>query len=202
MNERRANMEMVGWDGDTHENTSNAVTTALSIVPLPSTRTLSLNEDSESDSDCPEAPPGHKGIKFNVADLTKLSYDSDVAKYNDWLADLKAAFKGDPAKFPNSGQKIIQASMTLEGQLKSTYHALQDAVAHAARMWLTLDLDEERRKYDDKKEKARSNRPQGSQPRSQQHNRSSEGNKQSAENARNHNRQDRQRATRRLSDDE
>ena len=98
---------MVGWDRDTHENTPNAVTTTSSIVPLLSTRTLSLNKDSESNSDYPKAPLGHKGIKFNVVNLTKLSYDSDLAKYNDWLIDLKAAFKRDPTKFPNSSQKII-----------------------------------------------------------------------------------------------
>ena len=94
---------MVGWDRGTRENTPNAVTTTLSIIPPPSTRTLSLNKDSESNSNYPKAPLGHKGIKFNVANLTKLSYDSDVAKYNDWLIDLKAAFKGNPMKFPNSG---------------------------------------------------------------------------------------------------
>ena len=98
---------MVGWDRDTRENTPNAVTTAPSITPLPLTRTLSLNKDSESNSNYPKAPLGHKGIKFNVVNLTKLSYNSDLAKYNDWLIDLKAAFKGDPMKFPNSGQKII-----------------------------------------------------------------------------------------------
>ena len=96
-------MEMVEWDGDTRENTPNAVTTTPSIVPLPLTRTLSLNKDSESDSNCLKVPLSHKGIKFNVANLTKLSYDSDLAKYNDWLIDLKAVFKGDPTKFPNSG---------------------------------------------------------------------------------------------------
>src|SRR5205809_7940882 len=100
-------MEMVRWNGDTRENTPNAVTTTLSIVPLLSTRTFSLNKDSESDSNYPKVLLGHKGIKFNVANLTKLSYDSDLAKYNDWLIDLKAAFKRDSMKFPNSGQKII-----------------------------------------------------------------------------------------------
>ena len=74
---------MVGWDEDTRENTLNAITTTPSIIPLPSTRTLSLNKNSESDSNCPKAPLGHKGIKFNIANLTKLSYDSDLAKYND-----------------------------------------------------------------------------------------------------------------------
>ena len=98
---------MVEWDGDTRENTPNAVTTTPSIVPLPLTRTLSLNKDSKSDSNCPKAPLGHKGIKFNIVNLTKLSYDSDLAKYNDWLIDLKAAFKRDSTKFPNSSQKII-----------------------------------------------------------------------------------------------
>ena len=122
MNKRKANIEIVGQDKDTRENTPNAITIALSIVPLPLTRTFSLNKDSKSNSDCPKAPLGYKGIKFNVVNLTKLSYDSDLAKYNDWLIDLKVAFKGDPTKFPNSGQKIIQASMTLEGQLKSTYN--------------------------------------------------------------------------------
>ena len=100
-------MEIVGWDRDTHENTPNAVTITPSIVPPPLTRTFSLNKDSKSNSNCPKAPLGHKGIKFNVTNFTKLSYDNDLTKYNDWLIDLKAAFKGDPMKFPNSGQKII-----------------------------------------------------------------------------------------------
>ena len=83
MNKRRADIEIVGWDKDTYENTPNAITTTPSIVPLPSTRILSLNKDSESNSNYPKAPLGHKGIKFNVVNLTKLSYDSDLAKYND-----------------------------------------------------------------------------------------------------------------------
>ena len=83
MNERKANIEIVGWDRDTRKNTPNAITTTPSIILLPSTRTLSFNKDSESDSNYSKAPLGHKGIKFNVTNLIKLSYDSNIAKYND-----------------------------------------------------------------------------------------------------------------------
>ena len=66
---------------------------------------------------------GYRGIKFNVSDITKLRYDSTVAQFNNWLADLKSTFDGDPSKFPTSRQKVILASMTIDEQLQTTYNS-------------------------------------------------------------------------------
>jgi hypothetical protein len=76
-----------------------------------------------SDSDCPIPAPGRKGMKFAPSDITKLRYNSTVAQYENWLFDLKRAFRGDPAKFPTSSEKIILASMTLDDQLKTTFNS-------------------------------------------------------------------------------
>ena len=75
MDERKADMEITGWDGVTHENIPNAA--SLVLVPLVpssrsviSTQTLSLNDDSEIDSDYPKALEGQKGTKVNVSKIT------------------------------------------------------------------------------------------------------------------------------------
>ena len=88
---RKTDIELVDWDGNTRENTPDNTTASVVLAPpLPSvsTRTLSLNDDSENDSECPQAPLGYRGIKFNVSDITKLRYNSDVAKYNNWITAL------------------------------------------------------------------------------------------------------------------
>ena len=63
MDERKADMEITSWNGITRENIPNAA--SLVLVPLVSssrsvisTQTLSLNDDSELDSDYPKALKG------------------------------------------------------------------------------------------------------------------------------------------------
>src|SRR5438034_9307404 len=61
LNKRRATLKAINWNGDSRENTPD--TTIPSVVPaftpLPplasasASRTLSLDDDGESDSDCP-----------------------------------------------------------------------------------------------------------------------------------------------------
>ena len=55
MNKRRTALKAINWDGDTRENTLEASIPAFTpLLPPPSTsRTLSLDDDSEPDSDCP-----------------------------------------------------------------------------------------------------------------------------------------------------
>ena len=54
LSKRRTALKAVNWDGDTRENTSDASIPAFTPPPPPSTsRTLSLDNDSEPDSDCP-----------------------------------------------------------------------------------------------------------------------------------------------------
>ena len=79
------------------------------------------DDDGEPDSDCPDLIPGHKGIKINPSDITKLCWNSDVSGYNSWLLDLKSAFRGDPSRFAIGELKVIFASLTLDEKLKKTY---------------------------------------------------------------------------------
>lgn len=133
MEERKAALELVDWDGNTRENTP---TTRGSPPPLPSSsHTLSFDHDSEADSECPVPRPGLKGIKLNPSDITRLRYDSNVAQFNNWLEDLKSAYDGDPAKYPTSRQKIILASMTIDDQLKTTYNSTVRAHPSISTHW-------------------------------------------------------------------
>jgi hypothetical protein len=134
MNERKAMLELINWDGNTRENTPIDAGSLSSPQPSNS-RTLLFNHDSETDSECPKSIPGHKGIKLNPSDITQLRYDSNVAQFNNWLEDLKSAFDGDPAKYPTSRQKIILASMTIDEQLKTTYNSTVQAHPAISHHW-------------------------------------------------------------------
>ena len=124
LQERKNALELVDWDGNTRENTPNPPSIATSFLsPQPSSDShiLSFNDDSEADSDCPQTVAHRKGLKFNVSDITRLRY---VAQFNNWLADLRSAFDGDPAKFSTNRHKIILASMTMDEQLKTSYNSI------------------------------------------------------------------------------
>ena len=82
MEERKAMLEMIDWDGNTRENTPAGSLPPL-LPPAPSSsHTLSFDYDSEADSECPIPSLGLKGIKFNPSDITQLRYDSNVAQFN------------------------------------------------------------------------------------------------------------------------
>jgi hypothetical protein len=118
MKQRRTSLDLLGWDGASDEDER--------ARENPEGSRTAVNESS--DSDCPTALPGYKGIKINPSDIPKLAYNSTVAQYNNWLADLKTGFDGDPARFPTSRQKVILASITLDEQLKTTLNsAMKDS---------------------------------------------------------------------------
>ena len=125
MNKRRTALKAVNWDGDTRENTPNAPNVSIPAFtppPPPSTsRTLSLDDDSEIDSDCPQIE--RKGVKVSASEITCLKYDSTLTDFNNWLQDLKSAFKLDPSKFPDNEMKVAFASVALDSQLKTTYNS-------------------------------------------------------------------------------
>ena len=81
METRRDDIELMDWDGNTRENTPDVIPTPITsaLPPSKSTHTLSLNDNSENDSEYPKAPLGHKGIKILVSDITKLYYDNNLA---------------------------------------------------------------------------------------------------------------------------
>jgi hypothetical protein len=113
MKQRKTSMDLIGWDGASDDDERRTDDSDDSETP----------EHENSDSDCPAPLPGYKGIKVTPSDIPKLLYNSTVAQYNNWLADLKAGFDGDPARFPTSRQKIILASITLDEQLKTTFNS-------------------------------------------------------------------------------
>jgi hypothetical protein len=113
MKQHKTSLDLIGWDGASDEDGRLRENPEDSETP----------ENENSDSDCPAPLPGYKGIRINPSDIPKLAYNSTVAQYNNWLADLKTGFDGDPARFPTSRQKVILASITLDEQLKTTFNS-------------------------------------------------------------------------------
>ena len=128
MKQRKTSLDLIRWDGESdggNEGNGERSNSAL---------TSGSNETS-SDSDCPALLPNFKGIKIAPGDITKLRYKSTIAQYNNWLANLKHAFKGDPAKYPTSSQKIILAAMTMDEDLKTTYNSVTSTSPILSRHW-------------------------------------------------------------------
>lgn len=122
--QRKAVLESLDWNGETRDNSDDDSSTRPPTTQTSESRTLSFALDGEPDSDCPEPMEGHRGTKFNPADLTKLRHNGDVAQYNNWIQDLRSAFDGDPARYPTNRHKIILAILTLDDQLKTTYNSI------------------------------------------------------------------------------
>ena len=86
MKQRKTSLELIGWNGASDDEPS---TPEESVTPA----------IENSDSDCPAPLPGYKGIKINASDIPKLAYNSTIAQYNNWLADVKTGFDRDSARF-------------------------------------------------------------------------------------------------------
>src|SRR6266487_2585319 len=84
----------------------------------------SISEESaipaieNSNFNCSASLPDYKSIKINISDISKLTYNSTITQYNNWLADVKTDFDRDSARFSISHQKIILISIILNKQLK------------------------------------------------------------------------------------
>ena len=78
----------------------------------------------------------HKNIKINLSDILKLAYNSMIAQFNNWLADLKTDFDEDSARFSTSCQKIILISIMLDKQLKTMFNsAAKDTLILSYHWW-------------------------------------------------------------------
>src|SRR5436190_13526665 len=120
MKQWKTSLDLIGWDGESDDgNNRNSERNNDTL--------MADNSDPSSNSDCPAPLPNYKGIKISPLDIPKLRYNSTVAQYNNWLADLRTAFNGDLAKYPTSCQKIILALITLDKQLKMTYNSATKA---------------------------------------------------------------------------
>ena len=84
----------------------------------------SISEESvistieNSNSDYSAFLSNHKSIKINMSDISKLTYNSIITQYNNWLADVKTDFDRNLTRFSISCQKIILISIILDEQLK------------------------------------------------------------------------------------
>ena len=70
--------------------------------------------NKNSDSNCFVFSSDYRDIKINSSDISKLTYNSTVIQYNNWLVNLRIDFDRDSAKFSTSCQKIILISITLD----------------------------------------------------------------------------------------
>src|SRR5436189_6099051 len=89
----------------------------------------------DSNLDCPASLSGVVNIKIFSSIIIQLKYDSIVAQYSNWLADLKTTFNKNPVKFLMSCQKIILASVILDKQLKTIYNNTVTATLILSRHW-------------------------------------------------------------------
>ena len=90
---------------------------------------MSHGGNGEADSDCSTVSTGYKDIKINPSDILQLRHDSNVAQFNNWLANLKTGFDENSARFSTSHQKIILILITLDKQLKTTFNsAIKDTL--------------------------------------------------------------------------
>ena len=115
MEERKAILKLINWNGNIRFNTlSNSE--AISSFSYPSTisYTLSLNANNKPNSDYPKLIQGHKDIKINPLNIVKFRYNNNIGQFNNWLEDLKIAYDRNPAKYLTNRQKIIMASITID----------------------------------------------------------------------------------------
>jgi hypothetical protein len=92
-------------------------------------------DDEEPDSDCPPAEVGVKYQKFNVKDTAQLKYDSNLSSFQIWLSDQRNVFESNPAMFPNSRQKIIRATLTMEEKLRAMHANIIQAYPKLRSHW-------------------------------------------------------------------
>ena len=74
MKQRKASLDLLGWDGAFDEDERPRET--------PEESKTAGNEIVNSDSNCPIALLGYRGIKINPLNIPKLAYNSTIAQYN------------------------------------------------------------------------------------------------------------------------
>ena len=100
MKQHKTSLELIRWN-DTSDNKSSISEESVTFVI------------ENSDSDCSALLSDYKSIKINTSDISKLTYNSTIIQYNNWLADVKIDFDEDSARFSISCQKIILISIIL-----------------------------------------------------------------------------------------
>lgn len=105
-------LELLEWNNASDKNNKFSTSEKNSTILI------------NSDFDCSALLSDHKSIKINSSDILKLTYNSMIAQYNNWLVDVKTDFDRDSARFSISYQKIILISITLDKQLKIMFNSV------------------------------------------------------------------------------
>ena len=92
-------LQLLEWDNASNDEASEEIFIIL------------INKNN--DSDCFVLSSDYRNIKINLSDIFKLTYNSTIIQYNNWLADLKIDFDENSARFSTSCQKIILILITL-----------------------------------------------------------------------------------------
>ena len=93
MKQRKVSLNLIGWDSMSNHVSEREDTSENTIFPH--------NYDNNN-SNYPASLPGTVGIKISPSVIIQLKYNSTVAQYSNWLADLKITFNEDLAKFSTS----------------------------------------------------------------------------------------------------
>jgi len=117
----RNSLQLLEWDDASDDETFREV----SII--------SANE--KNNSDCSVSLPDYRNIKINSLNIFKLTYNSIIAQYNNWLVNLKIDFDEDLIRFSTSHQKIILISITFNEQLKTTFNSVARNISVLSYHW-------------------------------------------------------------------
>ena len=89
MKQCKISLEMLEWNNISDNDNDESCIFEESVI----------SAIENSNSDCSASLSDYKSIKINMSDISKLMYNSMIAQYNNWLADVKTDFDRDSARF-------------------------------------------------------------------------------------------------------
>ena len=79
---------MLEWNDASDDNDESSTSEEFTISAI-----------ENSDFNCSASLSDYKSIKINMLNISKLTYNSTVTQYNNWLADIKTDFNENSARF-------------------------------------------------------------------------------------------------------
>ena len=87
MKQHKTSLELLKWNNTSDEDNKFSEENSVTL------------QNKNSNSDCSVLMSDYRNIKINLSDILKLAYNSIIAQYNNWLADVKTDFDEDSARF-------------------------------------------------------------------------------------------------------
>ena len=109
MKQHKTSLELIKWNDMFNDKSNIFEEFIISVI-------------ENSNFNCSVLLSDHKSIKINMPDISKLTYNSTVTQYNNWLANIKTDFDRDFARFFINCQKIILISIIFDKQLKIMFN--------------------------------------------------------------------------------